>query len=93
MNALVENVHRHPAFAQDSSEPTVPTTESRIEDGVKEKDDKLIIPQLSETESSSKAFNDCALARGGLRRRNKKKTRTTFSRRKGRKSRKEQSYS
>lgn len=67
MNALVENVHRHAALAQNPAEIKGPTTERKIKDGKEKKDGELINPLPSETELSSKVSNYSSMALGGPR--------------------------
>lgn len=93
LDVLAEKVHKHPALAQLSAESMSRTTNNKIEDKLKNEDEKLITSLPSNTKSSSKASKDSSMAWGDLRRRNRKKTMKIPRCQKGRKSKKMQSSS
>lgn len=63
MDALVGNIHRHPAQAQDLTKPMSRTTKGKIKDRAENKDKELIDPLPSKTVLSSKAIDDSSIAR------------------------------
>lgn len=90
MNALVEELHRRPAVAQEPSEPMSRTTKRKTETWRKFKDDEHTDPLSSETKLSLKACDDISMGQGCRRPCNKNKSRESSSRQKGRKSKKAQ---
>lgn len=88
MNALVEMLHKHPMLVRDPAECMSHTTERKVEDEAKEKDDELIDPLPSKTISLLKTFDDSSMVHGDPRHRSKKKSRKVNPHCKGRKSKK-----
>lgn len=73
LDALVEIVQKHPASARDSLTQWA-IQPKKMKDGVKKKDEELIIPLPFKTDLFPKASKEGSTAQAGSCRRNKKKT-------------------